>query len=230
MKQSLSRIQRKRIIIALISIVVVLAMAGVIAFSYFGANRNNNQTNNTESLEINGMQTSNISMPIPTSNAQLNATLTIDPPLPETTPTQNSNSVTVPQANPPIESNTNIRERLSKLMNAQQYSSISALLSDRVALEIPGTDCCGTLSKNEADVQLFSLTGETEGWNFDQNNAFIASIKSLDKSKYESLYFGFAPSKYTVGFDFDNNNKINRVVLIPDPESLKIFMESSKNS
>jgi len=108
-----------------------------------------------------------------------------------------------------------LKENIQAALTTMNLQPFETYMADEVNVILEASECCGTMTNEEAALQMQYLEDADAPWNFDQSNETIKKLKEVEPTKYgpESAYIGIASNEYTVSFKFNEDNKISAVTM-----------------
>lgn len=111
-----------------------------------------------------------------------------------------------------------LRERVETALSDKTYDVLSDTFTDNVVFRVMGSDCCGTISRDEAVAKLAFLEPSNTVWHVTGPDA--KAVKNSDPAKYaEGLVFT-STDDMLAAFWLDPNGSIDEVELAADVDDL----------
>lgn len=101
----------------------------------------------------------------------------------------------------------------------ENYIALMPFIADKVDLTVQDTDCCGIVAAGETITRL-DLLAEAQGiWDFNSND-YTASLEATYPERYADSIIGITEDFYFASFQLDKSNKIVKISIGEDLQSL----------
>lgn len=99
---------------------------------------------------------------------------------------------------------------------SQDFLGLKNLMTEPVGFILYATECCGSLTRDEAVGQLSYLNGANSAWNFDESNPVATQLQAADPANFGDSVVGTTSDHYVVAFHVNAAGKIDRIFVSAD--------------